>query len=258
MASGLKCNVMKHTSETWSSKMPEGLALEISHHPLTMKRVANLIIAMERLKGGWSESLLSSEFRDENLLSIMLESAVEEHLVVEVTSAPPEQGVFTRREEQQYSVYDSQKRSLVRDQNNMELHAVVVQGGNEDNDHIVTLNMSTYLQPVPSTQSQPVALGIKGTNFYLSCSKDGDKPTLHLEAMDKDNLRSISKDSEMARFLFYKQITGVDVSTLHSACFPQWYISTAESDNMPVDMCQQTCETRYKNFTIRRIANTQS
>ncbi|XP_071761062.2 interleukin-1 beta-like [Centroberyx gerrardi] len=249
MASGLKCNVMKHTSEMWSSKMPEGLALEISHHPLTMKRVANLIIAMDRLKGSRSELLLSSEFRDENLLSIMLESAVEEHLIVEVTSAPPEQGVYRRTCEQECSVTDSQKRSLVRVQNNMELHAVVVQGGNDN--HIVNLNMSTYIHPVPSTEGQPVALGIKGTNLYLSCSKDGDKPTLHLETMDSSNLSSISKNGEMARFLFYKQDTGVDISTFHSACFPQWYISTAESDNLPVDMCQQTCDTRYKNFTIQ-------
>lgn len=73
MASQMKCNV----SEMWSSKMPKGLDLEISQHPMTMKRVANLVIAMERLKAGPSEMLLSTEFRDENLLSIMMESIVE-------------------------------------------------------------------------------------------------------------------------------------------------------------------------------------
>lgn len=64
-------------SEMSSSKMPKGLDLEISHHPLTMKHVVNLIIAMERLKAIGSESALSSEFRDEDLLNILLESAVE-------------------------------------------------------------------------------------------------------------------------------------------------------------------------------------
>lgn len=73
MESEMKSNV----SKMWSSKMPEGMDLEISHHPLTMKSMVNLIIAMERLKGGRSELLLSTEFRDENLLSIMLESIVE-------------------------------------------------------------------------------------------------------------------------------------------------------------------------------------
>ena len=69
----MRCNV----SEMWSTKMPKGLDLEISHHPLTMKRVANLIIAMERLKDNVSDSVLSTEFRDEHLLDIMFESIVE-------------------------------------------------------------------------------------------------------------------------------------------------------------------------------------
>lgn len=69
----MKSNV----SEMWSPKMPKGLELEITHHPMTMKRVVNLIIAMERLKDSRSESLLSTEFRDESLLNIMLDSIVE-------------------------------------------------------------------------------------------------------------------------------------------------------------------------------------
>lgn len=61
------------------SHLPEGLELEISNHPLTMKSVANLIIALDRLKGSSSSSasLLSTEFRDENLLNIMFDSIVE-------------------------------------------------------------------------------------------------------------------------------------------------------------------------------------
>lgn len=73
MESEMKSNM----SEMWRSKMPKGLDLEVSHHPLTMKSVVNLIIAAERLKGSRSELLLSTEFRDENLLSIMLDSIVE-------------------------------------------------------------------------------------------------------------------------------------------------------------------------------------
>lgn len=67
-------------SKMLKSKMPEGLDLEISHHPLTMKSVVNLIIALDRMKGSSSsssESLLSTEFRDENLLNIMMDSVVE-------------------------------------------------------------------------------------------------------------------------------------------------------------------------------------
>lgn len=69
----MTCNVR----EMWSSKMPEGLGLEIAHHPITMKSVVNLVIAMERLKGNVLDSPRGTEFTDENLLNILLESAVE-------------------------------------------------------------------------------------------------------------------------------------------------------------------------------------
>lgn len=67
-------------SEMWSSKMPEGLDLEISEHPLKMKSVVNLVIALERLRGSSSESL-STEFRDENLINMMLENVVEGNFI---------------------------------------------------------------------------------------------------------------------------------------------------------------------------------
>uniref|UniRef100_A0A3B4WVW1 Interleukin-1 beta n=1 Tax=Seriola lalandi dorsalis TaxID=1841481 RepID=A0A3B4WVW1_SERLL len=163
MESEMKCNL----SEMWSSKMPKGLDLEISHHPMTMRRVANLIIAMERLKAGTSESVLSTEFRDENLLNIMMENM----------------SVFRNSfcDNHQCSVTDSQQRHLVRDLNSMELNAVTLQAGSEN--HKVHLTMSTYLPPLPSTEAKarPVALCIKDTNIYLSCHMDGDMPTLNLE-----------------------------------------------------------------------------
>lgn len=80
----------RNMSEKWSHEMPTGLGLEISHHPLTMRSVVNLVIAMERLKGSQGESALSTEFRHENLLNIMMEDIVEgEHRQTPaVVSAP--------------------------------------------------------------------------------------------------------------------------------------------------------------------------
>lgn len=156
----MTCNV----SEMWGKKMPEGLDLEISHHPRTMKHVVNLIIALERLKAGRPESVISTDFRDENLLNIMLESIVEgnqgflsepiqcwsqtdedrdknnitnqacfllfpERFVFERRSAQPQ---FRSTVEYQCNVSDSQKRSLVLVKNSMELHAVMLQGGSEN------------------------------------------------------------------------------------------------------------------------------
>ena len=67
---------------------------------------------------------------------------------------------------------------------------------------------------------------------------------------NKESLSRISAGSEMSRFLFYKQDTGLNISTLTSARFPDWYISTATDDNKPVEMCQETAS-RYRNFNIQ-------
>uniref|UniRef100_A0A1A7WAA5 Interleukin-1 n=1 Tax=Iconisemion striatum TaxID=60296 RepID=A0A1A7WAA5_9TELE len=237
------CNM----SRMWSKKMPQGLGLEISHQPHSMRHVANLIIAIERLKNRSSEEVLSNDFRDENLLSILLESIVEEKSIFERSSAPPQ---FSSTGEGVCSVTDSQKRSLVLVKNSLELNAVLLQGGNDSRK--VFLNMSTYVLTSDS-QAKPVALGIKDTNLYLSCYNKGDKPTLHLEAVeDKKTLSPISIQSEMKRFLFYKQDTGVNMTTLMSASCPNWYISTSTQYNEPVDMCQKDAA-RFQAFTIRPI-----
>ncbi|XP_035514459.1 interleukin-1 beta-like [Morone saxatilis] len=244
MESEMKCNM----SEMWRSKMPQGLDLEVTHHPLTMRRVVNLIIAMERLKGFSSESLLSTEFTDDNLLNMVLENVVEEKIVFERGTTPAAQ--YSRRREVQCSVTDSEKRSLVVVPNSMELHAVMLQGGSDRCK--VHLNMSTYLDRTPSAEAQTVALGIKGTNYYLSCHKDGEEPTLHLEAVDKASLANITSDSDMVRFLFYKQDSGLNISTLMSVPFSNWYISTAEENNRPVQMCQETAR-RHRAFNIDNL-----
>nr|BAM66989.1 interleukin 1 beta [Paralichthys olivaceus] len=243
MESKMECNV----SQMWSAKMPQGLNLEISHHPMTMRSVVNLIIAMERLKGSHSESVLSTSFTDENLLNIMMENIVEEHIVCERSSSPPDQ--FSRRGVYTCNITDSQKRNFILVQNSMELHAVMLQGGSSNRK--VLLNMSTYVHPSPTIEARPVVLGIKDTDFFLSCQKNGAEPTLHLERVEnKCDLEAFSRDSEMVRFLFYKQDSGVSISTLMSARFPNWYISTSEQDNRPVMVCQKNARC-YQTFNIQ-------
>ncbi|XP_015253101.1 PREDICTED: interleukin-1 beta-like [Cyprinodon variegatus] len=245
MESKKSCNL----AQLLTKKMPKGVDLEISQQPPSMRSVANLIIAMERLKAGMSEKIMSTDFSDEHLLSIMLESVVEERLICERTSAGP--GQFSRGDEHPCTVTDSQKRSLVLVRNNLELLAVMLQGGSDSRK--VYLNMATYVHLTPNTAAGlPVVLGIKDTDFYLSCHQDGDKPTLHLEEVeDKTSLSEISSDSEMRRFLFYKRDAGLNISTLMSALYPNWYISTATQDHKPVEMCQESAA-RYRTFSIQR------
>ncbi|XP_054466424.1 interleukin-1 beta-like [Anoplopoma fimbria] len=248
MESNMKCNV----SEMFCPKMPKGMDYEISHHPLTMKHVVNLIVAMERFKGhSHSESLMSTEFRDEDLLNIMLESIVEEEILFERGSAPEPKISWTG--EQLCSMTDGEKRSLVQVQSSMELHAVTLQGGAQPRK--VLLNMSTYLHPAPSVMGRTVALGIKGTDLYLSCRKDGAEPTLHLETLANKSLLTglgtrIGLDSDLVRFLFYRQDTGVNITTLMSVAQPNWYISTAQQDNRPLAMCLESTQ-HSRIFSIR-------
>ncbi|KAK5870753.1 hypothetical protein PBY51_003674 [Eleginops maclovinus] len=244
MESEMKCN----KSEMWSSSVSAELDFEITHHPLTMRRVVNLIIAMDRMKGSSTESMLSTEFRDEHLLNFILDSIVEEQILFESGSAPPLP--LTRTGEEEQNITDGEKRSLVLVQNSMELHAVTLQGGAEPRK--VFLNMSTFLHPASTIEGRTVALGIRGKKLYLSCRKDGASPTLHLETLEDNSLRSISSDSDMVRFLFYKQDTGVNISTLMSVAHPDWYISTAEQNNKPVEMCQESAR-RYRTFNISDI-----
>ncbi|TDH13106.1 hypothetical protein EPR50_G00054420 [Perca flavescens] len=247
MESKMTCQV----SDMWRPKLPKGLDIEISHHPLTMRQVVNLIVAMERFKGSRSTSVLSTEFTDENLLNFMLENLVEEKMVCVCESTPPAEQQIIRQNEYTYSVTDSEKRSLVLVRNSMELHAVTLQGGADTTK--VNLSMATYLHPTSSVTGITVALGIKESpNLYLSCRKDGAEPTLHLEVVEADRLSRISSNSDMVRFLFYRQTTGVNISTLMSVAFPNWYISTAAQNNKPVEMCLESAN-RHRMFNIREI-----
>uniref|UniRef100_A0A3B4BHS8 Interleukin-1 n=1 Tax=Periophthalmus magnuspinnatus TaxID=409849 RepID=A0A3B4BHS8_9GOBI len=216
--------------------LPSPVNLEISHHPLSMRRVVNVVIAMEHMKNSVAQSLLSPGFGDENLLSNLFENMIEE--VVEPK--------FTRVGEHYCSVTDNQKRVLV--QESLKLHAVILQGGSVRRQ--VQLNLSTYRPPVPSAEERPVALGIRDTDYYLSCHKEGTEPSLHLETVaDKGVLQNIISGSEMTRFIFYKHDTGLNLSSLRSARFPEWYISTAEMDHQPIQMRAQA--TSYSTFSFQ-------
>lgn len=69
---------------------------------------------------------------------------------------------------------------------------------------------------------------------------------------DKEQLKSISSDSDMVRFLFYKHDMGVNLSTLVSVPYSNWYISTAQENNKPVEMCQESAQ-RHINFTVQPL-----
>lgn len=236
-------NSNMESQNKWSLKMSESLDMEIIHHPPKMRSVVNLIIAMERLKAGMFE------FRDEELLSFMRESIIEERVVFETTSAPTQE--YIKTEESLCMVNDTENKSLYWVPNNMELNAIILQGGADT--CRVHMSMSTYVHPAPPAETQIVALGIRNTNYFLSCHMDGEVPTLRVELVeDKDSLQRISSNSDLKRFLFYKTVTGVNISTLVSVRYSDFYISTALENNRPVELCQDSAP-RYRSFVFKRL-----
>uniref|UniRef100_A0A8D0CHZ0 Interleukin-1 n=1 Tax=Scleropages formosus TaxID=113540 RepID=A0A8D0CHZ0_SCLFO len=168
----------------------EGVKLEVSLQAHNMRQVAHLIIAMQRMKN--TQRLQGTEFSDQELLNIMMENVIEESVVMTVKC----------------NVADQYQKSLVLNEEALELQAMTLQGGSFQ--RRVQLNLSMYVTPSYSSgKGQPVTLGIVDTNLYLSCSSENGMPILQLEV--KVNL--IAED-DLSRFLFLKRGTGLSMTTL--------------------------------------------
>ncbi|KAK1154085.1 hypothetical protein AOXY_G28852 [Acipenser oxyrinchus oxyrinchus] len=122
----------------------------------------------------------------------------------------------------------------------------------------VTLLISTYIPQSNPGSGQLVVLGIKGSNYFLSCSGPSNSPALKLETVEDPakSLKTISTSSEAARFLFYKQDSG-STSTFESALFPGWFISNDRNkDISTAAMCNGTAATgRVTLFHLSSITN---
>lgn len=69
---------------------------------------------------------------------------------------------------------------------------------------------------------------------------------------NRESLERISSDSDMKRFLFYKHLNGLNISTLVSVLYSDWYISTAVENNRPVELCQVNAQ-RHRTFVFRTL-----
>ncbi|XP_048877305.1 interleukin-1 beta [Brienomyrus brachyistius] len=230
-----------------------GIKLEVTLHPHNMRQVVNLIIATHRIKN--NQRLNGTEFSDQELLSIMLESVVEECVVKDVVDQTQSSDtVFTslsRMEE--CNVCDQYQKSLVLNEEGLELQAMWLQGGTFY--HRVRLNLSTYVSPsLPGGYAQPVALGIAGTNLYLSCSMKQETPILQLEEVSNSSkLKIINAQADMARFLFFKRGSALTMTSFESAKYNGWYISTAKENGERVDMCTMQNSSRLTSFMVKQV-----
>ncbi|XP_051972173.1 interleukin-1 beta [Xyrauchen texanus] len=232
--------------------MHEGINVEMWTHPTnSLKQVVNLIVALKRMKHFKKQS---SDFGDDELLSIFMDNVIEERCVSGVQEAAHTRRVQSERTYNkssrilQCTVCDQFQKSLVRSGGALNLKAVTLKGGNTH--HKVRFNLSTYVSTSLSvTDSQPVCLEISKSNLYLACTKQNpnDNPTLVLKEVT-DTLNTITTDDPNG-LLFFRKETGVSVNTFESVKYPGWFISTAYDDNEEVTVCQQQ-DDRINSFKL--------
>ncbi|KAG9354884.1 hypothetical protein JZ751_001597 [Albula glossodonta] len=212
----------------------------------------DLVVMLQRMKH--NHTPVGTEFSDDDLLNIMLENVLEEHVTSHILS--PEEsgaGVFKSTAVVGCSVCDEQQKSWVLKQQPLQLQAVTLQGSNMDLK--VNLSLSTYMtRSFTNGASRPVALGIAGKDLYLSCSESDGNPVLQLEKVTStEMLKEIDAQGDMVRFLFLRKDSGFSSTTFESLKFRGWFISTAVENRMPVQMCHKEDDTRITCFTIKQL-----
>ncbi|MCI4388138.1 hypothetical protein PGIGA_G00082100 [Pangasianodon gigas] len=156
----------------------KGLRIEVTKEPFSMRRVANVVIALQRLKH--TQNIQSTEFTDQELFNIIMENVIEESIVIDLKCS--ESKSYSRQDKVvQCTICDKSKRALVQRENLPILLAITLKGGNEKNK--AWFNLSAYTPPncTEITRGQPVCLGIVKSNLFLSCTMANGTPFLGIE-----------------------------------------------------------------------------
>uniref|UniRef100_A0A8C9W2G5 Interleukin-1 n=1 Tax=Scleropages formosus TaxID=113540 RepID=A0A8C9W2G5_SCLFO len=230
----------------------EGVKLEVSLQAHNMRQVAHLIIAMQRMKN--TQRLQGTEFSDQELLNIMMENVIEESVVMTVQDQVDSGAVVytSTSQEVKCNVADQYQKSLVLNEEALELQAMTLQGGSFQ--RRVQLNLSMYVTPSYSSgKGQPVTLGIVDTNLYLSCSSENGMPILQLEV--KVNLMLQLQRKRLYPLHLSDTFLQKGDRTLHdhfeSARYQGWFISTALQEREPVEMCTKQEANRITSFRVK-------
>ncbi|KAE8285371.1 Interleukin-1 beta Precursor [Larimichthys crocea] len=225
--------------------LDDGLELVVSHDPKTMQCIATLLLAVNRLKRPLTRCC--REINDGELCSSIMESLVEETIVKKTENlSMAVRRIFQRvNSEKMLTLTDSEQKDIVCGNGELKLEAITLRGGNCERK--VNFKLERYITPCVSPgEGQPVVLSITNNNMHISCTMNDGKAVLKLEECCEETLSRISDDGNMDRFLFYRRITGMNLTTFESVKCPGWFISTSyECENQPVEMC--------KANTVRRV-----
>ncbi|KAK2823327.1 hypothetical protein Q7C36_019927 [Tachysurus vachellii] len=215
----------------------KGIRIEVTKEPLSMRSVANVVIALQRLKH--TQHVQSTEFTDQDLFTIFMENMIEESIAIDLKCSES-QSYSMQDKAVQCTICDKSKRALVRRDKLPILLAITLKGGNEENK--AWFNLSAYNPPNcrGNAKGQPVCLGIVKSNLYLSCTMQNDTPFLGIEEVkDKESLKTIKENDGTERFLFLRNGPGDSLNTFESVKYPGWFMTTSKDDFKPVQMTNQ-------------------
>uniref|UniRef100_A0A3B3VPP5 Interleukin-1 beta n=1 Tax=Poecilia latipinna TaxID=48699 RepID=A0A3B3VPP5_9TELE len=228
-------------------KLSEDLNLMVTCNTITMKSVANLVLAMNKLSK--SLSLCSRDLSDEELCGAIMDCVVEGWS----NSSGTRKSVFQRcRSVHKFTVSDEYQKDFILKTGEMKLQAITLQGGNGDRK--VNFEMCHYRPPSSSSIGSLTVLLSVSENLHISCSMENGKVSLKLERYSHESLTEINQEDGLDRFLFIKNIPpGGSLVSFESVKFRGWFISTSSSSvDHTVEMCQAATASRVTYFVFQK------
>ncbi|XP_074054419.1 interleukin-1 beta [Macrotis lagotis] len=198
-----------------------------------------VIISIERMKH-LSESC-SKIFKDCDLINIITSIFQEE--LVSFGKCDPYESDFAFLSSHNCTIQDINQKHLALTSAS-ELQALYLNGRNINQQ--VIFSMRHYVNEIGSRKTY-VVLGIKKNNLYLSCGVREGIPILQLEQMD-----SFPRNNVEERFIFNKREINQKIE-FESVKYPNWYISTSQSNGKPVFLGNTRGGTEITTFTLHEL-----
>ncbi|KAM4719598.1 interleukin-1 beta [Anableps anableps] len=216
--------------------LSENLELMVTLNRKTMKGVANLVLAVNKLRKPLS--LCGGDLSDDKLCSTIMDCVVGETVFQKGwhSSSGQRKPIFQRsRIMSEFMLCDTFKKNLILNSGELKLQAITLTGGYCDSR--VSFEMRSYRPPCNSSIGSLIVLLSVAKDLHMSCSMKEGKVMLNLEKYREESLTEIDQDEGMDRFLFIKRISGVCLATFESVKYRGWFISTSSDEcDQSVDM----------------------
>ncbi|XP_028273673.1 interleukin-1 beta [Parambassis ranga] len=240
------CDMQDIEDQTF--RLDDGLDLQISTNRRTLQGVANLVLAVNRMKPPLA--LCSPDLSEGELCSAIMDCVVEETIAETTISATGQQRTFYRANSvNEYSICDLSQKDIIHQSGEFKLQAITLKGGYQD--RRVYFKMSRYFPfRVCHDDGESVLLSV-AKNLHLSCTMIEDAVVLNLEECSEQDLTQIKDNENMARYLFFRRNSGVSMNTFESLKYRGWFISTSsQPENQTVEMCTVDATCRHREFKL--------